>query len=102
MNGMTWKETAAELTNEFMAWGCRYDRKKLPGIAMGYDCDPLFFWQWMDDPETPRSERGFLRVLGYAWKKYLENESEPGEPLRAASGGNSVRGEVAGESRRAA
>ena len=77
MNGMTWKETAAELTKEFMAWGCRYDRKKLPGIAMGYDCDPLFFWQWMDDPETPRSERGFLRVLGYAWRKHYETEAEP-------------------------
>ena len=99
---MTWKDIAAELTKDFMAFGCRFSRKRLPEIAMAYDCTPLFFWNWMDDPETPKTETGFLRVLGYAWKKYLENESEPGEHLRAASGGNSVRGEVAGESRKAA
>lgn len=91
---MTWKDIAAELTRDFMAFGCRFSRKHLPEIAMAYDCTPLFFWNWMDDPETPKTETGFLRVLGYAWKKYLENESELGEPLRAASGGNSVRGEV--------
>ena len=78
--GMTWKEIAAEVTEEFFAWGCRYSRKKLPEIAMGYDCTPLFFWNWMDDPETPRSETGFLRVLGYAWRKHLAEETETEEP----------------------
>ena len=69
-----WKETAERLTREFMAWGCRYDKRKLPGIAMGYDCTPLFFWNWMEDGETDRTEKGFLRVLGYAWRKALEEE----------------------------
>ena len=73
---MTWKEIAAGLTKEFMAWGCPYSRKALPEIAMGYECTPLFFWNWMDDPETPRTEKGFLRVLGYAWRKHLETETE--------------------------
>ncbi len=81
--GMTWKETVEELTREFRAWGCRYSRKQLPQIAMGYDCDPLFFWNWMDDPETERSEKGFLRVLGYAWRKCLEEEAET-VPVKAA------------------
>jgi len=49
---------------------------------MGYDCTPLFFWNWMDDPETEKSEKGFLRVLGYAWRKHLEEEAEPA-PLAA-------------------
>ncbi len=68
-----WKETAEKLTKEFMAWGCRYSRKKLPGIAMGYECTPLFFWNWMED-EEPRTERGFLRVLGYALRKAQEED----------------------------
>ncbi len=86
MMGMTWKETIAELTKEFMSWGCPFSRKKLPEIAMGYDCTPLFFWNWMDDPETPRSEKGFLRVLGYAWRKYLEEETEPApRPVKLAA-----------------
>ena len=68
-----WRETAEKLTKEFMAWGCRYSRKKLPEIAMGYECTPLFFWNWMEDEEE-RTERGFLRVLGYAWRKALEEE----------------------------
>ena len=76
--GMTWKEIAAELTKDFMAWGCRFDRKHLPEIAMEYECTPLFFWNWMDDPETPRSEKGFLRVLGYAWRKHMQEEADPG------------------------
>ena len=74
--GMTWKETFVNLMNDFIAWGCPYSRKKLPEIAMGYDCTQLFFWNWMDDPETPRTEKGFLRVLGYAWRKHLEQETE--------------------------
>ena len=74
--GMTWKETITELTREFMAWGCPFSRKQLPEIAMGYDCTPLFFWNWMDDPETEKSEKGFLRVLGYAWRKYMEEQGE--------------------------
>ncbi len=76
VRGMTWKETAEALTKEFLAWGCPFSRKRLPEIAMGYECTPLFFWNWMDDPETPRSEKGFLRVLGYAWRKALEQEAE--------------------------
>ena len=82
--GMTWKETALELTREFMTWGCRFSRKKLPEIAMGYECTPLFFWNWMDDPETEKTENGFLRVLGYAWRKYLEEEAEPVPQPKAA------------------
>ena len=80
MLGTTWKETFTNLMNDFMAWGCPFSRKKLPEIAMGYDCTPLFFWNWMDDPETPRSETGFLRVLGYAWRKHLAEEAEPEKP----------------------
>ena len=76
MLGMTWKETVANLTKDFMAWGCPFTRKQLPEIARGYDCTPLFFWNWMDDPETEKTEKGFLRVLGYAWRKYLEEEAE--------------------------
>lgn len=74
--GMTWKETALELTQEFISWGCPFSRKKLSEIAMGYECTPLFFRNWMDDPETPRSENGFLRVLGYAWRKAMQEEEE--------------------------
>ena len=74
--GMTWKETIEELTKEFKTFGCRFSGKKLPELAVGYDCTPLFFWNWMNDPETPRSEKGFLRVLGYAWRKYLQEEAE--------------------------
>jgi len=76
--GMTWKEIIADITKEFLSWGCRFSRKQLPEIAMGYDCTPLFFWNWMDDPETEKSERGFLRVLGYAWRKHLQEEEPAG------------------------
>ena len=86
--GMTWKEIAAELTGEFIAWGCRFDRKCLPEIAAGYDCTPLFFWNWIDDPETPRSEKGFLRVLGYAWRKHMQEEEAAPEAGRAGRGGS--------------
>ena len=74
MLGMTWKETVANLTKDFMAWGCPFTRKQLPEVAMGYDCTPLFFWNWLGDPETEKTEKGFLRVLGYAWRKYLAEE----------------------------
>jgi len=67
----SWRTIAEKLTDEFMAWGCRFNRLQLPEIAMSYDCTSLFFWNWMDG-ETERSEKGFLRVLGYAWKKYME------------------------------
>ena len=77
MQNMTWKEIALELTKDFMAWGCPFSRKRLPQIAMSYDCTPLFFWNWMDDPETEKTEKGFLRVLGYAWRKHLEEEADP-------------------------
>ena len=83
--GMTWKETVANLTKDFMAWGCPFTRKQLPEIAMGYDCTPLYFWNWLDDPETEKTEKGFLRVLGYAWRKHLEQEAETGpKPVKAA------------------
>ena len=85
---MTWKEIARDLTKEFLAWGCRYSRRKLPEIAMGYDCTPLFFWNWMDG-EEPRTETGFLRVLGYAWRKHLqEEEQEAAGAKRLASCGS--------------
>lgn len=82
--GMTWKEIFANLMNDFMAWGCPFTRKQLPEVAMGYDCTPLFFWNWLDGEET-RTEKGFLRVLGYAWRKYLELEadSDP-KPVKVA------------------
>ena len=94
MMGMTWKEVAAELTKEFLDWGCPYSRKALPEIAIGYDCTPLFFWNWMDDPEANRTEKGFLRVLGYAWRKHLETEAEP-EPKHAAAEAAVPRGREA-------
>ena len=52
---------------------------------MSYDCTPLFFWNWMEDPEAPRTEKGFLRVLGYAWRKHLQEEAPTGraEPAPA-------------------
>ena len=53
---ITWKEIAEKLTNEFMAWGCRFSRKQLPEIAMGYDCTPLFYWNWQDG-EVEQSEK---------------------------------------------
>jgi hypothetical protein len=85
MLGMTWKETVANLTKDFLAWGCPFSRKQLPEIAMGYDCTSLFFWNWMEDPETEKTEKGFLRVLGYAWRRYLEQETESGlKPVKAA------------------
>ena len=55
--GMTWKKLIREITGEFLSWGCRYSRKQLPEIAMGYDCSPLYFWNWMDDPEAEKTER---------------------------------------------
>ncbi len=93
--GMTWKEIAGELTEEFLAWGCRYDRKRLPEIAMGYECTPLFFWNWMDDPETEKSEKGFLRVLGYAWRKHLQEGSEPAPRHAEPVAGEAPRGSKA-------
>ena len=92
--GMTWKEIIAELTREFMAWGCRYSKKQLPEISMGYDCTPLFFWNWMDDPETEKSERGFLRVLGYAWRKHLQEEA-PAEAGASLPPKAEIRGRAA-------
>ena len=86
MQHMTWKEIALELTKEFLSWGCPYSRKKLPEIAMGYDCTPLQFWNWMDGSEADRTEKGFLRVLGYAWRKHLEEEAdETPEPVKVSA-----------------
>ena len=79
----SWKKITETLTEDYMKWGCRFSRKQLPEIAMGYECTPLFFWNWLDG-ETDKSEKGFLRVLGYAWKKLLEEEAEP-VPLCAAA-----------------
>ena len=73
---ITWKEIAEQLTKELMDWGCTYSQKHLQEIAMEYDCTPLFYWNWQDG-EIERSEKGFLRVLGYAWKKYFEEEADP-------------------------
>ena len=81
VHGTTWKEIAETITEEFLSWGCRYDRKKLAEIAMSYDCTPLYFWNWMDDPEISRTERGFLRVLGYAWRRHMQTEA-PAAPDR--------------------
>ena len=98
---MSWREIAAGLTKDFMAWGCRFDRKSLPEIAMTYDCTPLFFWNWMDGEED-RSEKGFLRVLGYAWRKTQEEEADSAprragrigadstKPVPAESAGNQI------------
>ena len=72
----TWKKIAEKLTNEFVDWGCRFSLNQLPEIAMTHDCTPLFFWNWQDG-EVEQSEKGFLRVLGYAWKKYFEEEADP-------------------------
>ena len=77
----SWKKTVNDLTAEFLAWGCPFSKRQLPEIAMAYDCTPLFFWNWLDG-ETEKTEKGFLRVLGYAWKKLLETEEEP-TPLNA-------------------
>ena len=44
----------------------KYQPEKISVCREEDDCTPLFFWNWMDDPETPRTEKGFLRVLGYA------------------------------------
>ena len=85
LQGMTWKEIFTDLVKDFTAWGCRYSKKKLPEIAMAYDCTPLFFWNWMDDPEAVKSETGFLRVLGYAWRKHLQEGEDL--PLPAAAEG---------------
>ena len=82
--GLTWKEIARELTDEFVSYGCPFTRKQLPEIAMGYDCTPLFFWNWLDGEEE-RSEKGFLRVLGYAWRKYMDEEADSDrKPAKAA------------------
>ncbi len=70
-----WRDIAEKLTKDFMAWGCRFNRLQLPEIAMSYECTPLFFWNWMDG-EAEQSEKGFLRVLGYAWKKCVEEAEE--------------------------
>ena len=72
----SWKKTVNDLTAEFLAWGCPFSKKQLPEIAMAYDCTPLFFWNWLDG-EAEKTEKGFLRVLGYAWRKLLEAETEP-------------------------
>ena len=88
MQCMTWEEIVLNLTEEFMSWGCPYSKKSLPKIAMGYDCTPLFFWNWIDNQEIDKNEKGFLRVLGYAWRKHLANELETnpwyGETAEAA------------------
>ena len=84
MYGMNWKETITNLTKDFAAFGCRYKGKKLRETALGYDCTELFFWNWMDG-ECDRSEKGFLRVLGYAWRKYLEEEEPEMQPVKLAA-----------------
>ncbi len=87
MQGTTWKEIFAELAEDFMAWGCPYSRRKLPEIAMGYDCAELDFWNWMDG-EARKTETGFLRVLGYVRRKMLleEAETDPADLIPAGTG----------------
>lgn len=75
MQGMMWKEIFAELAEDFMAWGCPYSRRKLPEIAMGYDCTELDYWNWMDG-QVRKTETGFLRVLGYVRRKMLREEAQ--------------------------
>ncbi len=87
--GRTWKETAANIMDELTALGCRYDRKLLPEIAMGYECTPLFFWNWLEDAEAPATERSFLKALGYAWRRHLqEDPEEESETARAENRGD--------------
>ena len=31
----------------------------------------------------PKTEKGFLRVLGYAWRKHLEEDAPEPEPMKA-------------------
>lgn len=71
----SWRDIADKLTEDFIFWGCRFNRHQLPEIAMSYECTPLFFWNWIDG-EADQSEKGFLRVLGYAWKKLIEEDDE--------------------------
>ena len=82
MDMNTWKEIAAGLTEDFMAWGCPFGRRQLPEIALAYECTPLQFWNWLDG-EVEKTEKGFLRVLGYALRKCREEEEEP-SPRRIA------------------
>ena len=85
MYGMNWKGTITNLTKDFADFGCRYTGKKTRETALGYDCTELFFWNWMDG-ECDRSEKGFLRVLGYAWRKALQEETEVlPRPVKAAA-----------------
>ena len=91
---VTWREIAAKLTDDFMNWGCRFSRNQLPEIAMGYECTPLFFWNWLDG-ETDPSEKGFLRVLGYAWRKCCEEEAEPAPRVAADLPAEPVRKQIA-------
>mgnify|MGYP007102086970 FL=1 len=70
---ITWQEIVEKITEEFMTWGCRFSRKQLPEIAMGYDCTPLFYWNWQDG-EVEQSEKSFLHVLGYAWNKHVADK----------------------------
>ena len=95
LQGMTWKEIFTDLVKDFTAWGCRYSKRKLPEIAMGYDCTPLFFWNWMDDPEVKKSETGFLRVLGYAWRRHLQELN--GERTRGSQEGEGLPKPAAAE-----
>lgn len=72
----SWKKIVEDLTNDFMNWGCRFRRNQLREIAVTYCCSPLYFSNWLAD-ETEKTEKGFLRVLGYAWKKLTEEEADP-------------------------
>ncbi len=69
----SWKKMVEDLTNDFMNWGCRFHRNQLREIALTYCCSPLYFSNWLAG-ETEKTEKGFLRVLGYAWKKLTEEE----------------------------
>ncbi len=90
----SWKKMAEELMNDFMDWGCPFSREQLPEMALSYSCTPLFFANWLDGA-TEKTEKGFLRVLGYAWGKFLEKEAEFG--LQAAESAPEMSGNNEGK-----
>ena len=71
--GMTWKEIAAGLMKDFKAWGCRFDRRKLPVIAMSYDCTTLFSGTgWMIRSSRERSGAScacWATLGGSSWRR---------------------------------
>ncbi len=47
------------------------------------------FWNWLEDAEAPATERSFLKALGYAWRRHLqEDPEEESETARAENRGD--------------